>query len=215
MEQAQNALPKSSIVQVTGGSAEQVMSQKAVTDALVNAVSIDMLYPVGIVVWFAQNKNPNVLFPKTQWQYIGENKTVRLATANGLDVLTAGGSDSITLTTPQIPAHNHSFSGSTSSFDYGSKTTNYAGEHFHDSGWGDQDASRYGYYDGTNSNYGSGRSDWDNRKFNTSTDGSHTHSIYIGAHTHTVSGNTENTGSGSPVSIVNMYIKLMGWYRTA
>jgi len=40
---------------------------------------VEAVYPVGIVAWFAQNKNPNVLFPGTTWKYIGENKTIRLA----------------------------------------------------------------------------------------------------------------------------------------
>ncbi|ORQ08800.1 phage tail protein, partial [Vibrio cholerae] len=30
-----------------------------------------------------------------------------------------------------------------------------------------------------------------------------------------ISGTTGNTGSGSSVSVVNAYIMLMGWYRTA
>nr|WP_323865880.1 hypothetical protein [Xenorhabdus sp. Flor] len=69
-------LNKSAIAQSTGQNSSLVMSQKAVTGALANAVSIDVLYPVGIVLWFAQNKNPNALFPGTSWKYIGENKTI-------------------------------------------------------------------------------------------------------------------------------------------
>ena len=34
-----------------------------------------------------------------------------------------------------------------------------------------------------------------------------------GAHTHTISGNTGNTGSGSAIDITNAFITLMGWYR--
>ena len=41
------------------------MSQKAITEALQKAVNIDIIYPVGVVIWFAQNKNPNSLFPGT------------------------------------------------------------------------------------------------------------------------------------------------------
>ncbi|PQQ36527.1 hypothetical protein C6H68_19030, partial [Photorhabdus luminescens] len=68
-----------------------------------SAANINTIYPVGIVVWFAQNKNPNTLFPGTTWKYIGENKTIRLARPDGSDVLSIGGSDSIKLTTAQIP----------------------------------------------------------------------------------------------------------------
>ncbi|WP_319940703.1 phage baseplate protein, partial [Xenorhabdus littoralis] len=173
----------------------------------------DMLYPVGIVVWFAQNKNPNTLFPKTQWKYIGENKTIRLANQNGSNVLSIGGNDSVTLTGSQIPSHNHSFSATTSSFDYGTKTTNSNGNHFHDSGWGEASGARYGIYDNTNNNVGSARTDHDNYKYKTSTEGAHSHAVHIGAHTHSVSGTTGNSGSSSTINITNSYIMLMGWYR--
>ncbi|WP_249031626.1 phage baseplate protein [Tenebrionicola larvae] len=85
---------------------------------------IDTLYPVGIVTWFAQNKNPNTLFPGTTWKYIGENKTIRLAAANGADVMMTGGADSVRLAVGNLPAHGHTFSANTSSFDYGTKATN-------------------------------------------------------------------------------------------
>lgn len=40
------------------------------------------------------------------------------------------------------------------------------------------------------------------------------HTVAIGAHSHSFSGTTGNTGSGSLTSVVNAYITLMGWYRT-
>ena len=124
-------LDKTAVVQTTGASSTNTMSQKAITEALKNAVNIDTIYPVGVVIWFAQNKNPNSLFPGTQWSYIGENKTIRLANSSGNNVLSSGGSDSITLTTAHLPAHSHSFSGDTSSFNHGTKTTNTTGAHTH------------------------------------------------------------------------------------
>lgn len=38
------------------------MSQKAITEVLKNAVNIDTIYPMGVVIWFVQNKNPDSLF---------------------------------------------------------------------------------------------------------------------------------------------------------
>lgn len=58
---------------------------------LSNKVSVDSLYPVGIIMWFAQNKDPNTLLPGTTWKYIEENKTIRLASEDGKDVMTIGG----------------------------------------------------------------------------------------------------------------------------
>ncbi|WP_427864925.1 phage baseplate protein [Providencia stuartii] len=199
-------LNTSSVVQATGASTTNVMSQKAVTDALQNAVNLNTIYPVGIVVWFAQNKNPNTLFPGTEWQYIGENKTIRLAAESGANVLTTGGSDSITLTEAQLPAHNHSFSATTSSFDYGTKTTNTTGSHVH--GINGEDSGSGG------SNFGRG-----NGNARTITGikaaGNHAHTVAIGAHTHTVSGTTGNEGGNTAINITNAYIMLMGWYRIA
>jgi len=66
---------------------------------------VDEIYPVGIVTWFAQNKNPNTLFPNTTWNSIGENKTIRLAKADGSDVFTSGGADTVSLSVANLPAH--------------------------------------------------------------------------------------------------------------
>ncbi|MEX9909500.1 phage baseplate protein [Providencia huaxiensis] len=196
-------LNTSSVVQATGTSTTNVMSQKAVTDALQNAVNLDTIYPIGIVVWFAQNKNPNTLFPGTKWQYIGENRTIRLAAASGNNVLSTGGSDSVTLTESQIPAHNHSFSATTSSFDYGTKSTNITGSHTHPIA---SDVRSF-YSDSNHISYqpGTGRS--------SGAAGDHSHSVAIGAHSHTVSGTTGNKGSGGAITVTNAYIMLMGWYR--
>ncbi|MBO1929038.1 hypothetical protein J4731_08150 [Providencia rettgeri] len=79
------------------------MSEKAVSDVLQNAVNLNTVYPVGIVVWFAQNKNPNTLFPGTKWQYIDENKTISLAETSGSNVFTPGGSDLVTIGKGHLP----------------------------------------------------------------------------------------------------------------
>ncbi|MGB5115711.1 MAG: phage tail protein [Providencia rettgeri] len=197
-------LNTSSVAQATGTSTTNVMSQKAVTDALQNAVNLNTIYPIGIVVWFAQNKNPNTLFPGTKWQYIGENKTIRLANSSGNNVLSSGGSDSVTLTEAQMPAHNHSFSATTSSFDYGRKHTNLAGAHTHSF-----TNNIGGYGSGSNSPFTLGST----KSGDTSVAPEHSHYVDIGAHTHTVSGTTENKGSASAISVTNAYIMLMGWYR--
>lgn len=124
-------LNTSSVAQSTGASTTNVMNQKAVTDALQNAVNLNTIYPIGIIVWFAQNKNPNTLFPGTKWQYIGENKTIRLAAASGANVLTTVGSDSVTIGKNHLPATSLKFSGTTASggaHDHTRGTMNITGE---------------------------------------------------------------------------------------
>ncbi|WP_346827787.1 phage baseplate protein [Serratia inhibens] len=166
---------------------------------------VDVSHPVGIVSWFAQNKNPNELFPGTSWSYIGENKTIRLAKSDGTDVLSEGGDDNVTLSVNNIPSHNHEFSANTSDFDYGTKNTSSNGEHSHNVGldFGDKSAG------------GSGPLSVQTAVKYTSQDGEHSHSVDIGSHSHTVSGSTGNSGGGDSFSVVNAYVKLMGWYRTA
>ncbi|MEI2626976.1 phage tail protein [Erwinia aphidicola] len=194
---------------------------------LANRNYLNELYPIGIVLWFAQNKNPNTLFPGTTWSYIGENKTIRLGSQNGSDVMTSGGADTITLAAANIPAHSHTFSATTSAFDYGTKTTstfdygtkttNSTGAHTHGiSGkHGDwvtannlpTDGATGGAYTATTLSAGA--------HTHTVGIGAHNHTVGIGAHTHTVSGTTANTGSGAAINITNAFVKLMGWYRTA
>ncbi|WP_168428229.1 phage baseplate protein [Erwinia amylovora] len=195
---------------------------------------VDMLYPVGIVTWFAQNKDPNTLFPGTTWKYIGENRTIRLASANGSDIMTTGGSDSVTLAVGNLPAHGHTFSANTSSFDYGSrettgfdygwKGTDAQGAHSHNAGVAGGNP-RYGKTD-VPKDYGMKGSENANQTAMPLTDnqgvhqhsvyiGGHSHSVVIGAHSHSVSGATANTGSNTALSVTNAFIKLMGWYRSA
>ncbi len=179
---------------------------------LANRNYLNELYPIGIVLWFAQNKNPNTLFPGTKWSYIGENKTIRLGSQNGNDVMASGGADTITLAAANIPAHSHTFSATTSS----------SGAHTHTGSTNSAGAHTHGGVASRTSPWEIGGSTWTRFNFQTlgATDsaGAHTHTVTIanaGAHTHTVSGTTANTGSGAAINITNAFVKLMGWYRTA
>ncbi|HCR4097007.1 TPA: phage tail protein [Providencia rettgeri] len=212
----------SSVVQATGSSTTAVMSQKAVTDALQNAVNLNTIYPVGIVVWFAQNKNPNTLFPGTKWQYIGENKTIRLANSSGNNVLSSGGSDSVTIGKGNLPAVPLKFSGTTSSnggHTHNRGTMNITGE-FANNGEAWKNTTTSGHAAGaftrmTTRNVTS-HTETSNGGCYYSFDASKTWSGATsnnGAHTHTYSGNTENLGSGTALAVTNAYIMLMGWYR--
>ena len=184
-------------------------TSKAVKTALTR--SLDMIYPVGVVMWFAQNKNPNELFPGTTWKYVGENRTVRLAAATGADLLTIGGADTVTLTAANIPSHSHSFSASTNSFDYGTKTSSsfdYGTKASSSFDYGTKTSSSFDY--GTKNSTSSGAHTHDLPSYNTgslskpylevtvlgrtgfngtnstSLSGAHTHTVALGAHTHSV-----------------------------
>ncbi|AKJ43762.1 hypothetical protein QQ39_04905 [Pragia fontium] len=201
---------------------------KAVRQALELAItrSIDAVYPVGVVMFFAENKDPNMLFQGTKWEYLGEERTIRLAKKDASDLKELGGADMATLSVENMPAHTHSFSGSTSNFDYGNKvvstfdygtkTTNTTGDHAHGINGYHSERDDAPYLAGASGNH--------TTTAYTSTTGNHAHivgigahnhTVWIGSHSHSINGNTNSVGSGSPVPVVNAYIKLMGWYRSA
>lgn len=219
------------------GAYTKAETDQKIAQAISDSTDLNKIYPVGIVTWFNSNVNPNTALPGLTWTYLnnGVGRTIRIAAANGSDVATTGGSDSVTLSVGNLPSHTHSFSATTSSFDYGVKETVVNGAHSHAvSGSTNSD----GYHahrisQGDNANVPNGRVASSNSAQThvgwTEGDGAHTHSvsgstdhgaahahaIAIGAHTHTVSGNTGGTGSGSAFSVTNQFYKLMAWVRTA
>lgn len=94
----------------------------------------------------------------------------------------AGGSETVTLAVGQLPAHNHTFSGTTSD----------SGEHQH----GYWDAQFAENQSGGVNNQAGSRSgvDWDNSPF-----GYDRNTGRAGNHNHTFSGTTSSVGSGNPI----------------
>ena len=87
-----------------------------------------------------------------------------------------GGADDVTLTEAQMPAHTHTFSGTTST----------DGSHQHNSAWGEIYGGPFG---STGSNQtGASNPDTDNQNWLTSV---------AGSHNHTFSGTTASTGGGN------------------
>lgn len=220
------------------GAYTKAETDQKIAQAISDSTDLNKIYPVGIVTWFNSNVDPNTALPGLTWTYLnnGVGRTIRIAAANGSDVATTGGSDSVTLAVGNLPSHTHSFSATTSSFDYGTKRTNTTGGHTH-SGSGSTSAngdhSHYieawngtgrggdlmssyavSYRAGGTNTHAAGKHSH-TFSFGTSGAGDHSHSVGIGAHSHTVSGNTGGTGSGSAFSVTNQFYKLMAWVRTA
>ena len=225
------------------GAYTKAETDQKIAEAISDSTDLNKIYPVGIVTWFNSNVNPNTALPGLTWTYLnnGVGRTIRIAAANGSDVATTGGSDSVTLSVGNLPSHTHSFSATTSSFDYGTKTSSTTGNHNHDRGTMEirgsfgyfrSDASSFytargafylGSQAGSKGYTGNNFTDGISVNFNasrnwsgvTNTTGNHSHTVGIGAHSHTVSGNTGGTGSGSAFSVTNQFYKLMAWVRTA
>lgn len=169
--------------------------------------AFDDIYPPGISIFFATNLNPNEKWPGTTWHYTGENKTIRIGKADGSDVLSEGGSDTVNIARANLPAEEISISGEAEETDLGTKRTKLGGKHAHHG------------VPKRNSDYELGGN---NRIFfdpyqegDTDEAGEHDHEMELGPHGHVVTGKTEALGQGKAINVVERHIKLMCWYRAA
>ena len=186
-------------------------------------------YPIGSVYITERSENPNVILAggsASQWTKI-QGRFIR-ATDDGVNVNTTGGSNSLSLTVDNLPAHKHT------------ATTNSTGAHTHtrgtmnitgsvgqgyttngsiNGGWHNHNNKGYGkgalYLSATSngssctwSNYGdSGLITLDASKGwtgSTSSTGNHTHTVTIA-----------DTGSGTPFDNQPAYIAFNIWKRVS
>ncbi|MEH9253480.1 phage tail protein [Klebsiella pneumoniae] len=194
---------------IIGGLEES--TQDAITVAVKKAVSDawELDNPIGTTRFFSQNVNPNEKWPWSIWVYTGEDKTIRVAKADGSDVGKTGGSDTVTLQRANLPAVQIDVSGETSELQGQELTTREGGRHKHKGGmlapgevWDD--------------NYVVG-SDNDSHRTRNYTDeaGDHAHIVDLPPHKHTTSGKTDNLGEGKAFSVVEAHTLLMCWSRVA
>lgn len=188
------------------GAYTKAETDQKIAQAVSDSTDLNKIYPVGIVTWFNSNVDPNTALPGLTWTYLnnGVGRTIRIAAANGSDVATTGGSDSVTLAVGNLPSHTHSFSATTSSFDYGTKSTNSTGGHTHTVSGTTSAAGNHAHHLGlllvnggdaqygytTVSNSKTRTLDWLDRK-----DNKFPNTNTTGNHTHTWSGTTSNTGA--------------------
>ncbi len=184
-------------------------TQEAIEAAVKKAVSDawELDNPVGTVKFYAQNINPNERYPWSEWVYTGENKTIRVGKADGSDVGTTGGSDTVTLQQANLPAVQIDVSGETSEQPAQTLTTKPAGRHKH-------------------GGVPSRENPWEiggdiSQRFNPANLGEtdeapdHEHDIDIPPHDHSVTGKTDNLGEGQSFSVVEAHTLLMCWSRVA
>lgn len=175
---------------------------------------VDIIYPVGSLYWSKKSTDPATLFGGT-WTQI-KDKFI-LAAGDRYAQGATGGSASVTLTTAQLPAHNHSAS------------TNSTGNHTHTRGnmeiVGDLKASlRYAidgsvnptgafYKTGATGSYGDMGDYWypvvgfqasKSWTGSTSSNGNHSHTVTV-----------NNTGSGNSHENMPPFVAYYCWERTA
>ncbi|EMO2910204.1 TPA: phage tail protein [Klebsiella pneumoniae] len=163
--------------------------------------------PPGTVRFFAQNVDPNEKWPWSQWVYTGENKTVRVAKADGSNVGTTGGSDTVTLQKANLPAVQIDVSGETSEQPEQKLTTTRGGVHNHGGVAGKDDPWEIG---------GDVRQLFNPKELGVTDDaGEHDHEVTVPPHKHSTSGKTDNLGEGKSISVVEAHTLLMCWSRVA
>lgn len=195
--------------QVTGDLDTNI--QQAITDAI-TAARRDFWEeenPPGTVRFFAQNIDPNEKWPWSQWIYTGENKTIRVGKADGSNVGATGGSDTVTIQQDNLPAVQSNVSGETSELAARELTARGAGRHRHRAGMvAPGDAWDGDYVVG---------SDNDSHRTRNYTDWAedHSHIVDEPAHSHTITGKTDNLGNGQAINVVEAHTLLMCWARVA
>lgn len=163
--------------------------------------------PVGTVKFYAQNIDPNERYPWSRWVYTGENKTIRVGKADGSDVATTGGSDTVTIERANLPAVQIDVNGETDELPEKVLTTTKNGKHNHGGVAGKDDPWEIG---------GDVRQLFNPKELGVTDDaGEHEHEVTVPAHKHTTSGKTANLGEGKSFSLVEAHTLLMCWSRVA
>lgn len=163
--------------------------------------------PVGTVKFYAQNVNPNERYPWSRWVYTGENKTIRVGKADGSDVATTGGSDTVTIERANLPAVQIDVSGETSEQPEQKLTTTRGGIHNHGGVAGKDNPWEIG---------GDVRQLFNPKELGVTDDaGEHDHEVTVPPHKHATSGKTANLGEGKSFSVVEAHTLLMCWSRVA
>ncbi|MGT8752386.1 hypothetical protein AZZ76_003064 [Klebsiella pneumoniae] len=186
---------------------------KDIQQAIANAITVAKRdfweddNPVGTTRFFNQNLNPNERWPWSKWVYTGENKTIRVAKADGSNVGASGGSDTVTLQRTNLPAVQIDVSGETSEQPEQKLTTTRGGVHNHGGVAGKDDPWEIG---------GDVRQLFNPKELGlTDNAGEHDHEVTVPAHKHTTSGKTANLGEGKSFSVVEAHTLLMCWSRVA
>lgn len=157
----------------------------------------DIVYPIGSIYLSVNNIDPGTIFGGT-WVSWGSGQVpvgVNTSVSQFAKVEQTGGEITHTLTTAEMPSHDHSISG-------GACTTGSGGSHNHT--YGATVHPAVGFTLGSN---GYSTVTGDNQ--NTSSNGNHSHSVPDHAH------DIGNTGGGQAHNNLQPYITCYMWKRTA
>ena len=172
-------------------------------------------YPVGAIYCSTVETNPHDLFGFGKWEYIEQGR-VLLSQGDKYSAGSTGGAETHTLTTQEMPKHNHGGNTSEGGGHTHTGTAQEAGEHTHKgyaymtytkgsgSFIGFPGGSRYGVSPNVNYSY----------DIDVQASGAHNHTIAIdsaGNHTHAIN----QEGGGQAHSIMQPYLSVYMWKRVS
>lgn len=172
-------------------------------------------YPVGAIYCSTVETNPHDLFGFGTWEYIEQGR-VLLSQGDKYSAGSTGGAETHTLTTQEMPKHNHDENTSEGGGHTHTGTAQEAGEHTHKgyaymtytkgtgSFIGFPDGNKYGVRPNVNYSY----------DIDVQASGAHNHTIAIdsaGNHTHAIN----QEGGGQAHSIMQPYLSVYMWKRVS
>lgn len=172
-------------------------------------------YPVGAIYCSTVDTNPHDLFGFGTWEYIEQGR-VLLSQGDKYSAGSTGGAETHTLTTQEMPKHNHGGSTSEGGGHTHTGTAQEAGEHTHKgyaytlytkgngSFAGFPSGDKYGVSPNVNYSY----------DIDVQASGAHNHTIAIdsaGNHTHAIN----QEGGGQAHSIMQPYLSVYMWKRVS
>lgn len=167
-------------------------TSRAVTPAGVRAV-MEAMFHVGYIHISTVSTNPNTLFGFGTWTAFGAGRM--LISQNGsFPAGNTGGASTVTIAEANLPAHTHGD---------GTLTAASAGTHTHSIGR-DQDGATGSVERVLHSSGISGAEQVFSGQLTSD-----------GAHTHDITGSTGSTGSGTALNVMNPWISVYMWQRTA
>jgi len=174
-----------------GTNTTQIATTAFVTSALVAA------YPIGSIYMSTVSTNPGTLLGFGTWVAYGQGR-MPISADGTYTAGSTGGSATTTLSTTNLPSHTHTFSATTGGMSANSTHQHYVGSNDSTAEYGGDAGNREFVQ-----NYNAGN-------------GPATYTNYADiSHTHSVSGTTDGTGSGTAVTTISPYIAVYMWNRTA
>lgn len=173
-------------------------------------------YPVGAIYCSTAETNPHDLFGFGTWEYIEQGR-VLLSQGDKYRAGSTGGAETHTLTTQEMPKHNHDGNTSEGGGHTHTGTAQEAGEHTHNAYlYGTGAGAGNGQYKGIklNAPYNVKPYDPSTYEIDVKTSGAHNHTIAIdsaGNHTHAIN----QEGGGQAHNIMQPYLSVYMWKRVS